>query len=822
MAISTKGNLPKPLSAFIGRKREVNELKRLLSEYHLVTLTGAGGSGKTRLSIRVANEFVDEFERGIWFIEFAPLADNSLVPQAVASVLGVREQTARPLTDELIAYLQNRHTMLIFDNCEHLIAACAALVEKLLQTSPKLWILATSRESLGVPGEVIWTIPPLSLPDVQPWRDTKSVQTALPAYGQSEAVQLFVQRAASVLPDFQLRLENGAWVAEICRRLDGMPLAIELAAARVRTLSVQQIAQKLDDRFHLLTGGGRTAPHRQQTLLSTLDWSYALLSDREQKVLQRLSVFAGGATMEAAEAACAGEGVESVEVLDALSHLVDKSLVTASRSERDGIRYGLFETIRQYASQKLEGSGGLDESKDRYLNYFVPWAEKAELDLNRDDELLWLERYEVEYDNLRSVLEWSRTSEDKVDLGLRLAQCLVPFWHRRGYYNEGREQLAALLKKMKGNDRSELRAKALYDAGGLAFVQTDYPATRMLVEESLSIYRELGAGSRSGLASVLIELGDMWRQMGSYEKAFSLLEEGLRLMRELNDLNGLVIALWQLGYYSVSTGNYQQAEQYFTEGLQLARQENAQTNTAVILSGLAECAVRQRDYKRAARFEEESLKQRREIGEKWGIAVSLGNFAWIALHQEELGKAQTLLMESFTLRREVQDQGGMAWCLEKLAKINILYGQKKPQKQSIDNFYRATHLFSAAAALRAPVGSVIDQADQPQYDHDLETLKTALGQEAFSNLWIEGEVMSLEEVISVVLDDSPKEKFGGLTAREREVAVWIAQGKSNREIARAMTVSEKTIETYVTRILNKLGFDSRVKIAMWARDKGLV
>src|SRR5258706_149812 len=326
-------NLPTPLSTFIGRGHEITEVKQLLSAHRLVTITGAGGSGKTRLSLKVAGELYGEFEHGIWFVELASIIDPALVPQTIATSLNIREQSGRSLMDVLIDHLSASDMLLVIDNCEHLVSACAQFAETILQKCPELKILATSREALGITGEIVWTVPPLSLPMQQPWTNPASAQDALSHYEESESVQLFVARAMANSSEFQLTVENGAWVAEICRHLDGMPLAIELAAARVRSLSVQQIAQRLDDRFHLLTSGSRTAPHRQQTLESAIDWSYALLPPSEQKVLQRLSVFAGGATLDAAEAVCTSDGVELAQVLDILSHLVDKSLVKATKPE---------------------------------------------------------------------------------------------------------------------------------------------------------------------------------------------------------------------------------------------------------------------------------------------------------------------------------------------------------------------------------------------------------------------------------------------------------------------------------------------------------
>ncbi len=819
------GNLPALLSSFIGRTREIEEVKALISAQRLVTLSGAGGCGKTRLAYRVADDLMGVFEYGVRVVELAPLADPALVLQSIAAVYGIHEKSGDSLKRLLIEHLQPRQTLLLVDNCEHLILPCAVILEELLRTCPDLKVLATSREMLGLAGEIVWSVRPLSMPEIQPWKNTASAQAALGAYQQSEAVRLFVARAAANSPEFQLTAENGVWIAETCRRLDGMPLAIELAAARVRSLSVQQIAQKLDDRFHLLTGGSRMAPLRQQTLEYTIDWSYALLSPAEQKVLQRLAVFAGGATLEAVEFVCAGAGVDQREVMDIVSQLVNKSLVMANQRAGE-MRYSLLETIRQYASQKADVSGGFEQAKDRCLAYFVQWVETIESNRKDGDSILWLACYEAENDNLRGALAWSLTSDSRLGLGLRLAERYGWFLHARDYFGEGRAQIVAVLNKTKPDDRSIIRAKVLSLAGVLAFLQTDYPATRKFSEESISIYREQGDEGRPGLARELLNLGDMSRQVGEYETSFALLEEGLRLMQELNDPRGLVAAFWQLGYYEVSRGNYPRAEYYFGEALSLARGKGGGFYLDVILSGLAECALRQGFYERAALFEEESLMLRRGSGERWGLAVSLANFAWIAIQQNDLEKAASWLKESLALRREIEEPGGMAWCLEKLAKINLLYGQRKTGGASIENDRRAVRLFGAAAALRAPVGSVIDEADRAEYNRDLEALRQALGAEAFLKLWRAGENLPLDQVIAGAVTEAAREAthtesedFGGLTAREREVVALIAQGKSNREIANGMTVGQKTVETYVTRILNKLGFDSRVQIATWAIGK---
>jgi predicted ATPase/DNA-binding CsgD family transcriptional regulator len=817
------GNLPIALSTFIGRTHEIDNVKKLVSAHRLVTLTGAGGSGKTRLALMVAHELLGEYVHGAWFAELASIFDPALIPQVVASAFSMHEQSGQPLLDVLIEHLAEREILIVIDNCEHLISACAQFVEAILQKCPNLKILATSREVLGITGEVAWTVPPLSLPVQQPWINPSSSPDALRLYQESESVQLFVAPARATSADFELTFENGAWIAEICRRLDGMPLALELAAARVRSLSVQQIAQRLDDRFNLLTGGSRTAPPRQQTLLATLDWSYALLSDMEQKVLQRLSVFAGGATLDAAEAVCAGEGLESAEVLDALSRLVDKSLVTAdkpgrreTRSPGEGSpRYRLLETIRQYALEKLSESGNLDEAKNRHLNYFIQWAENAQLHLPGPDQLTWLELYEAEHDNLRAALEWCNVT-NQAEAGLRLVVACGRFWRLRGYSNEGRMRFSVALARAETHARTVTRARALTLMANLVYLQSDYPAMHPIAEEALSIWQELGEEGRSGLATTLDLLGELATEEGDYELAPVYSLEALEIYQELNDKRGIGEIHMQLGWAAMRTGDYEEAQQHFNEFLDLARQVGDKTNIAFAFSGLGELALRQGKHDVAVSLLDQALALNRERGDKWGTGTLLGSLGWVALRQHNFKRVRALLGESLAVRREISDKGGIAWCLERLAEA------KYDEAQLQD----AVRIFGHAEALRAPLRSVIDPADQPDYNRLISDLRSALGSDAFAALWAEGKVMPLETVINLALAESEstrskKEKFGGLTEREREAAILIAQGKSNREIAEAMTVGVKTVETYVTRILDKLGFDSRVQIATWAVEKRL-
>ena len=810
------GNLPTLLSTFIGREREAIEVRKLLSNHRLVTLTGAGGSGKTRLSIKLANELLDEFEQGIWFVQFAPLADETLLSHAVASTLGVPEKKKRIVVDGIIDHLQNQHSLLVFDNCEHLISACARLAEKLLQTCPSIKILTTSREPLNIPSEVIWSVPPLSLPERQPWRDPNSGQIALSVYRESESVQLFLNRAALALPDFELTMENGNWVAEICRRLDGMPLAIELAAARMRSLSVQQIAERLDDRFNLLTGGNRTAPDRHKTLAATIDWSYALLSEKEQELLRRISAFSSGATLEAIESVCVGDGVEAGEVLNTMSQLVDKSLVVADQRS-SATRYSFLETIRQYARQKLIESGEFDETKDRHLQYFVGWAEMADANLESNDQPLWLARFEIEHDNLRTALQWSNTKDKDVDTGLRLAAACGNFWRYHGHMNEGRARFSMILSREGAQERTFSRAHALTKAAYLAYMQSDYPAVDSLGKEALSIWNELGDDGKKNLAFTLDLLGELASEVGDYEYMHNYFQEALDIFRELDDLRGIGNMLMEIGWAWMRVGELQKAEKYLQECQSVFKTLNDQRNLGFSYSGLGEIAIRQGEYESAVSLFQQGLSLARQIEDNWLVAAMLGSLGWVALNQNYLIEMKNVLRESLALRTKLGDKGGTAWCLEKLGNAAFIEEQ----------YEKSAGIYGAAAALRTPINSVIDEADLPEYNRIISDLQSALGKAAFDSAWTEGESMPLEEVIELALAESnqsiqsEKEKFGGLTKREREVAKWVAQGKSNREIAEKMSVTLKTVEANVTRILKKLNFESRVQIAAWAIEKGL-
>src|SRR5579884_1453224 len=496
-------NLPVQLTSFIGREKEMEEIKRLLSRTRLLTLTGSGGCGKTRLAAQVGADLLADFADGVWLVELAAIADPALVPQTVASTLGIREEPGQRLLETLQQHLKPKSLLLLLDNCEHLSAACAQLAETLLQACPNLRILASSREALGIAGELAYRVPSLSLPELP--RLPSAEAALVPALARCEATRLFVERAALSYPGFALTEQNAPAVAQVCVRLDGIPLAIELAAARIKVLSADQIAARLDDRFRLLTGGSRTALPRQQTLRALIDWSYDLLSEAERTLLRRLSVFLGGWTLEAAEAVCAdashappraaamgagehaaapleagsrenaGGPVAAEAVLDLLSRLVDKSLVLVEESAEAEARYRLLETVRQYSRDRLMESEEARDLRCRHRDWFLTLAEGAERRLRGPDQVAWLNRLAQEHDNLRMALEWCRAEEDAgAEAGLRLAGALWRFWRVRGYLSEGRERLEAALAQASASERTAQRAKALYGLAALAWGQGDY------------------------------------------------------------------------------------------------------------------------------------------------------------------------------------------------------------------------------------------------------------------------------------------------------------------------------------------------------------
>lgn len=750
-------NLPLELSSFVGRKREISEVKKLLSEKRLLTLTGPGGSGKTRLALEAAKDLVKVLEDGVWLVELASLSDPDLVPQTVVSALEVREQPNRTLIETLTDVLNEKALLLILDNCEHLVGACARLAEALLRSCPNLRILATSREALGVGGEISWPVPSLSLPDS---RHPPSSDELL----GSEAVRLFVERAGAVLPGFALEGHNARAVVELCRKLEGMPLAIELAAARVRVLSVPQISERLDECFRLLKTESRTVVPRQRTLRATIGWSYELLSREEQVLFQRLSVFAGGFALEAAESVCSGEGIERDEALDLLSHLVEKSLVV--KAERDGeARYRLLETIRQYGQEKLLESEAGQAVRKRHATFFLELAEEIEPRINGADRRMSLERLEVEHDNLRAALRSAG------ETGLRLAGALWWFWLHRGHVGEGRRWLEGLLEQAGPSVRTATLAKALCGAGWLAYAQGDLATARPRLEQSVEVYRE--TDDRRGLAYALAFLPVVLAYQGDFAPADSAAEESVRLFREVGDQWGLAIALTDRGIVAEARTDYDLANNLFEESAAIMRKLGDHWALSLPLRHLGIVASRQGDYVRAEDLYKDSLVQCREVGEKWLISL----------------------------------------CLEELAGVAGAQGA----------YARAARLWGAEETLRERLGASVRALYRAAYEHGVQAAERGLGDEAFAAAWAEGRAMTLEGAVSYALEEvketppSPAPRHpAGLTGREVEVLRLVARGLTDAQVAEELFLSRRTVNAHLRAIYGKLEVSSRAAATRFA------
>ncbi len=728
---TTPNNLPLQPTTFIGRDTELAELKALFKAAQLLTLTGSGGCGKTRLGLQLAADSLERFPDGAWLVELAPLSDPGLVPRTAATVLGLEEQPGKPITTTLVEHLKDKRALILLDNCEHLLNACAVLAASLARECPHLTILASSREALGIAGEQTYRVPSLSLPDQR--------EAATPASIASfEALQLFVDRCSKVDADFRVTLENAGTLVSICHRLDGIPLAIELAAARVRSLSVEELNRRLDHRFRLLTGGPRTALPRQQTLRSLIDWSYDLLGGPEKVLLQRLSVFAGGWTLDAAERICAGDDVEQCDVLDLMSSLIDKSLVTFEQSERLS-RYRLLETVRQYARERLVESGGAEAIRARHRDYFVALAEEADDKLLGAEQADSLRRLEDEHDNLRLALEWSH-EEAPAQEDLRLCGAMHRFWLTRGYAAEGRQWCARTLAKGVPTESTLEYARVVNSAGSLAWYQTDFRAARPLLEQGLALSRRLD--DRLGLARSLNNLGSLAFEQGDYPAAQSLYEESLEVWRELGDQRGAAGLLGNLALVAWERGDLVAARTLSQESLALSREVEDQGRVADALSILGNVACDQGDLATAWAQNQESLAIGRELGDRDCIATALYSLGVVAFLRGELGDARSLYGEAIGIRREIGDRLGLARVLEGMAALAAARGDS----------LAAARTWGAAERLREELGSPVSPNERPRNDRYVAKARAATGDEgAFGRAWRQGREMSQNEVIEQAL-----------------------------------------------------------------------
>jgi predicted ATPase len=631
-------NLPVQLSSFVGRERESAEIVGLLRSVRLLTLTGAGGIGKTRLALKVAAEVERTDIVEVVLVELAPLADAGLVTQTVAEALGVYERPPQPLINRLADAVGHRSLLMVLDNCEHVIGACAQLADTLLRSCRALRILATSREPLGIGGETAWRVPSLSVPEatpVQTWR----------AVAESDAARLFVERAQAVVPGFSMSEQNAAPIGRLCRRLDGIALALELAAAWVPVLSVDQIVNRLDDALRLLVKGSRVAPVRHQTLRATLDWSYQLLAEPEQSLFERLSVFAGSWTLGSAEKVCAGAGIQRELVLDLLAQLVKKSLVLTEPTADGWVRYRLLEPVRQYAQERLLEGTVADEIKRKHALRFLELAEQAELALRGPDRGIWLDQLEREHDNLRAALAWAAAVSDG-ELGVRLAGALSPFWALRGYLREGIDWLDAM--------------------------------------------RALGAGAPAAQAKVLSGSGWLALLQGDLTRARAEIQASLDIVRQLHDTAGIAETLNNLGRVALEAGDPASAQGCFTESLTLSRAVGHRWGTAFAFTGLAQLAFNEGDSDKARSLFGQALSLYRILDSPRHIGVTLSNLASVLLKQGDDAQAQVLYSEALERVTQVEDRTGLAHVLEGLAGLAETRGRTE----------RAQILLQAAAGIR--------------------------------------------------------------------------------------------------------------------------
>jgi len=774
------------LSSFVGREREIAEIERLLGETRLLTLTGTGGCGKTRLALAVASDLVEGFEDGVWWVGLAPLVDPDLVPQVVVQALAVREAPGRSLIETLSDHLESRNALLVLDNCEHMLEACANLTYTLLHACPNLQILATSREALAMAGERSWSVPPLSSPDPQGPPPVEELER----FG---SVRLFVERARYGRPDFSLNSQNAGAVAEVCRKLEGIPLAIELAAARTKVLSVEQISERLKDSLKLLAGKDRTAPERQRTLRGALDWSYELLSEEERKLFGRLSAFAGGWTLEAAEKVGTGNGVEEGDVLDLLSGLVDKSLVAEEASEEGEPRYKMLEPVRQYGLERLEGGGEAKRVREQHAKYYLAIAEEGE-PASRGQEV-WLKRLGKEHDNLRAALSWAldrrdEQAEERAELGLRLTVALAQgrFWDT---YNvgEGRRWLQSGLARS-STAPTPVRARALSQAGWIALHQGDYRQAMAWLEEGMALFKELG--DNSGAAVTLAHLGITLVQSGERERARALCREAEALRQELVDRQPL----------------------------------------AFLLVFLTACAVDEGDHERSVALGEESLALNREFGDMRGTAICLTLLGIAALERGDAERAAALYTEEMHVLEGLKDKAVVSYGLRGLAGAAALRGEAG----------RAARLWGADEALRELSGQPLSSFDRshPDYQGLLAAARAQIDEAVWEAALAEGRMMSPEAAIEYALgseaspSSSPSTSHkddssftappppAGLSVREAEVLRLVARGLTNAQVAEELYISPRTVNRHLNSIYPKLGVSSRSAATRFAADHGLL
>lgn len=840
-------NLPAQPTALIGRQAELAAARDDLRDgVRLLTLTGPGGTGKTRMALAVAAGLVDVFDQGVFFVDLAAVGEPSLVLSAIAQAAQVREVGDGPLLERLQHALRDQRSLLLLDNFEHLLTA-APDVAALLDACPALKVLATSREALRVRWEHEVRVPPLPLPDLRHLPELEPLR-------QVPAVALFVERARAVQPSFELTAENASTVAAICTSLDGLPLAIELAAARTKLLPPQALLERLSERLKLLAGGGRDAPERHQTLRNTIDWSYDLLAPEDRTLFAQLAVFAGGCTLGAAEAVCG-------DVLEALSSLVDRSLLWPAEGEEGQPRFSMPETLREYGLERLADSGEAEAVRRRHAEHYLGLAEAAEAELVGPLQIAWLERLEWEHDNLRTALRWAMEQGEAV-IGMRLAAALWRFWSTRGHLTEGLHWIEGFISK--GDEAPPpLLAKALNGAANLAAARGDLEHAVALYGQSVAMLRE--QGDELGLAAELLSLGNLAYRRGELAGAQSLCTESLELFRGLGDDHGIALALNSLANVAEQSAGATAAGALRTESLQRLRAMQDKRGLTLPLNYPARAPGRREGDPMARALYEESLGRFRRRGDKRGLAMQLHNLALVLHSQGDHSGAAALLEEGVALRRELGDRAGAAHALKDLAAVarsqgdvaraagflgeslslfaelnvgwgvaaclEIAAGLAAAQRQ----FERAARLLGAAEVLREDVGVPLSAAERVQYDQDVASIRSRFGDTPFKAAWAAGRGLPPEEASAEALATAQEAAVSAgskqpavnaqlalLTQREREVAALVARGLTNRQVAEELVISQGTAGIHVEHILNKLDFNSRAQVAAWAAQNGLL
>jgi len=795
------GNLPAALTALVGRRRELDALCTLLPSTRLLSLVGTGGCGKTRLAQAVSEIAAADFADGAWWVDLAGASGPGLVAAVVAGSLGVQQTPGEDPVATVHRHLRSRSALLVLDNCEHVADECAALIEEWLRASPGLKVLSTSREVLAIPGERVFRV--------------EGLQLAAPAgdASASEAVTLFVERARAIAPEFELTAAAAADVARCCERLDGLPLAIELAAARVNVLGLPEIVDRLDEDVRVMRHPSRTAPARHQTLQSTLDWSHRFLSPREQALFRRLAAFQASFSLLAVESVCVGGDVERKHVIDLLAALVDKSLVQVADRGAEH-RYRMLETVRQYAADKLAESGERPETFAAHAAFFAQLAEQARGALEGADQARWLERLSLEHDNLRTVLR--RSLPDRPEVGAHLAALLWPFWYRRGYYQEARSWLEEAVTALDGTTPA-VRAETLKGAGVLAFLQCDYDVAIGRLTAARDLFQH--EGDRVGLATSLQHLGSIAREQGRYGDARRLHEQSLAIWADLGDESGVAASEDYLGFAAWLEGDARGAidlcgRALATFGATGRRQETA---AATINLGIAYHVAG--DDELAAELLRAALTESRELGYQEGIAWSLHLLAEITGGDDPDGAAD-MLRESLTTHVGLGDRWRAASVLETIAETMLVH--EDPEQ--------ATTLLGATGELRDALATPVPPVELDRHLSTCRALEAELGATAFAEAWGRGQRLGLRAAVEAALRGlsaarvPPARRPGidyDLTEREIDVLRLVGQGLTNRQIGRELNISPGTAGVHVSNILRKLAVSGRVQAAGIAHQLGL-